>query len=177
MPGEKCLICNWCGNLFSIALTKDEEYSINCRNNIVAVIDRWSGRQFKKKNWKPNILSYIILKKKCSGMSKLFPLCCIFLYISKWSKVLEFYLMHFFNMKSRSVKFRHFLDNFPVHYAALFKNRTINNNHMALLMALHHTHDKLWYFFQMLQEQHSWHASNVKSVNNRPSFISYLRFS
>ena len=40
MPGEKCLICNWCGNLFSIALTKDEEYSINCRNNIVAVIDR-----------------------------------------------------------------------------------------------------------------------------------------
>ena len=44
-------------------------------------------------------------------------------------KVLELYIMSFFNMKSWRVKFRNFLGYFPVHYAALFIKRTINNNH------------------------------------------------
>ena len=75
-------------------------------------------------------MSCIILKKKWSVISKLFPLNCIFLYISNWSKVLEFYLTSFFKMKSLSVKFKNFLDDFPVHHAALFINRTINNNYI-----------------------------------------------
>ena len=82
-----------------------------------------------------DILSCIVLKKKWSVISKLFPLNCIFFYISSWSKVLKFYLMSFFNMESWSLNFRNFLDNFSVHYGALFINRTINNNYMTLLMA------------------------------------------
>ena len=74
-------------------------------------------------------MSCIILKKTWSVISKLFLLNCIFHYISNWSKVLEFYLTSFFNMKSWRVKFRNFLGDFPVHYAALFINRTINNNY------------------------------------------------
>ena len=50
-------------------------------------------------------------------------------------------------MKTWRVKFINFLGDFPVHYAALFINRTINNNHMTLLMALHHSHDGFLYFF------------------------------
>ena len=73
-------------------------------------------------------MSCIILKKKWSVISKLFLLNCIFYYISNWSKVLELS----FNMKSWRVKFRNFLSDFPVHYAALFINRTINNNYMIL---------------------------------------------
>ena len=92
------------------------------------LVIRW-WRQFKKSNEKPNILSCIILKKTWSVISKLFLLNCIFHYISNWSKVLEFYLTSFFNMKSWRVKFRNFLGDFPVHYAALFINRTINNNY------------------------------------------------
>ena len=94
-----------------------------------------------------DILSCIILKKKWSVINKLFPINCIFLYISSWSKVLEFYLMSFFNMESWSLNFRNFLDDFQVHYGALFINRTINNNYMTLLMVLHHTHDGFWYLF------------------------------
>ena len=45
-------------------------------------------------------------------------------------------------MKSLRVKFINFLGDFPVHYAALLIKRTINNNYMTLLMALHHTHDE-----------------------------------
>ena len=44
-------------------------------------------------------------------------------------------------MKSRIVKFRNFVGDLPVHYAALFIKRTVNNNYMTLSMALHHTHD------------------------------------
>ena len=51
--------------------------------------------------------------------------------------------MSFFSMKSCSVKFRNSLNDFSVHYAALFMNRTINKNYMALLMVLHHAHDGL----------------------------------
>ena len=43
--------------------------------------------------------------------------------------------MSFFNMKSWMVKFRNFLDDFPVHYAALFINRTINNTYMTYGLA------------------------------------------
>ena len=32
-------------------------------------------------------------------------------------------------------------DTVPVHYAALFINRSVNDNYMTLLMALHHTLD------------------------------------
>ena len=107
---------------------------------------RW-WRQFKKKLKKPNILSCIVLKKTWSVISKLFLLNCISHYISYWSKILEFYLTPFFNMKSWRVKFRNFWGDFPVHYAALFINTTINNSYITLLMVLHHTHDGFWYFF------------------------------
>ena len=56
-------------------------------------------------------------------------------------------------LKSKSQKLSR---DFPVHYAALFISRTINNNYMTLLIALHHTHDGFRYFVQMLQEQHSF---------------------
>ena len=92
------------------------------------LVIRWR-RQYKKKNEKSNILSCISLKKTWSVIIKLFLLNCIFHYISNWSQVLEFYLTSFFNMKSWRVKFRNFLGDFPVHYAALFINRTINNNY------------------------------------------------
>ena len=55
--------------------------------------------------------------------------------------------MSFFNMKSWRVKFINFLGDVPVHYVALLIKRTINNNYMLLLMALHHAHDGFWYFF------------------------------
>ena len=47
----------------------------------------------------------------------------------------------FFNIKSSRVKFINFPDDFPIHHAALFINRTINNKYMTLSMALHHAHD------------------------------------
>ena len=140
-------------------------------------------RQFKKKNKKTNILSCIIIKKKWSVISKLFPLNCIFLYISNLSKVLEFYLMSFFNMKSWRVKFRNFLGNFPVHYAALFTNMTFNNNYMTLLMAFINnymtllmdfinTHDGFWYVFRCYKSNSlSWQTSNFECFNKKPSFI------
>ena len=91
---------------------------------------RW-WRQFKKQDkLKPNILScIIILKKKWSVISKLFPLNWIFHYISNFSKVSEFYLTSFFNIKSWREKIRNFLGGFPFHYVPLFINRTINNNY------------------------------------------------
>ena len=129
-------------------------------------------RQFKNKNKKPNILSCIIIKKKWSVISKLFLLNCIFLYISNLSKVLEFYLMSFFSMKRWRVKFRNSLGNFPVHYAALFTNMTINNNYITLLMAFHHTHDGFWYVFRCYKNNsHSCHTSNFECFNKKPSFI------
>ena len=85
--------------------------------------------------------------------------------------------MSFFNRKSWKVKFRNFLGNFPVHYAALFINRTINNNYMTLLMALHHTHDGFWYFFRCYKSNTlSWHTSNFESANKKPSFIRVAAF-
>ena len=113
-------------------------------------------------------MSCIILKETWSVVSKIFLLSCFFHYISNSSKVLEFYLTSFFNVKSWRVKFRNFLDNFPVHFVALFINRTINNNYMTLLMALHHTHDGFWYFFQMIQEQPSFLTPGTLSTLNLP---------
>ena len=85
---------------------------------------------------------------------------------------MEFYLTSFFNMKSWSVKFRNFLGDIPVHYAVLFINKTINNNWMTLLMALHHTHNGFWYFFRCFKyNAHSWYTSNFESANKKPSFI------
>ena len=92
--------------------TKDDQYSINWRNNIISVIIT-RARDRMKANLKPNILSWIILKKKLSVISKLFPLNCIFHYISNCSKVLEFCLTSFFNLKSWRVKFRNL--ELPVH--------------------------------------------------------------
>ena len=54
--------------------------------------------------------------------------------------------MPLFKMKNWRVKFRNFLGYFSVHYTDLFINKTINNNYMTFLMALHHTHDGFWYF-------------------------------
>ena len=69
-------------------------------------------------------------------------------------------------------KFRNFLGNFPVHYAALFIKRTVNNNYMTLLMAFHHTHDGFWYFLRVDKNNTlSWHSSNFESANKKPSFI------
>ena len=117
-------------------------------------------------------MSCIILKTKYV-ISELFLLNRIFHYISNWSKVLELYLTSAFNMKNWRVKFRNFLGNFPDHYAALFVNRTINNNYMTLIMAfLYHTHDWFWYFFRCYKNSTlSWHTSNFESVNKKPLFI------
>ena len=113
-------------------------------------------------------MSCIILKKKRFVISKLFLLNWIFHYISNWSKVLEFYLTFFFNIKSWRVKVRNFLDNFLVHYAALCINRTINNNYMTLLMTLNDTHDGFWYFFSSYKSStQSWHTSNFESANKK----------
>ena len=123
-----------------------------------------------KRHLKPKVLSCIILKKKLSVRSKLFPLNWIFHYISNWSRVLEFYLTSFFNLKCWRVKFRNL--ELPAHYVALIKNRTINNNYMTLLIALHHTHDGFWNFFKCYKSNsHFWHTSNFESVNKNPSFI------
>ena len=118
-------------------------------------------------------MSWIILKKTWFVISKLFLLNSIFHYINNWSKVLEFYLTSFFNIKSWRVKFRNFLGSFPVHYAALYINATINNNYMTLLMALHHTHHGFWYFFRCFKSNaYFWCNSNFESSNRKPSFIS-----
>ena len=147
MPGENCLIfiCHSSRAARAISFLEQQQRMTNTVQTgettllqLLLVIRWW--RQFKKTNKKPNILSCIILKK-ISVVSKLFLLNCIFHYISNWSKVLELYLTSVFNMKSWRVKFGNFLGDFPVHYAAVFINRTIDNNHMTLLMALHHTHD------------------------------------
>ena len=57
MSGENCLIFNWHGSSaapgisFFTVPTKDDEYSINWRNKIVAVTtrDRWSEGNLKDK--------------------------------------------------------------------------------------------------------------------------------
>ena len=108
--------------------TKDDEYSINWRDNIAVVITRDSvivKRHIKTEQFK---LHYHQEKMICH-LSKLFLLNCIFHYISNCSKESEFYLTSFFNMNGWRVKFRNFLGDFPVYYAALFINRTINNNY------------------------------------------------
>ena len=82
-------------------------------------------------------------------------------------------------MNSWRVRFRNFQGNSPVHYAALFINRTINNNYMTLPMALHHTLDEFWYFF--LDATRATHIPGILSTLNLPikSHLSsgYLRFS
>ena len=122
-------------------------------------------------------MSCIILQKKWSVIGKLFPLNFIFYYNSNWSKVLEFYLTSFFNIKSWGVKFRNLLGDFPVHYAALFINRTINNNFMTLLMALHHSNNRFWYLFRCYKSNTStlsWHAANIESIKSHTSSVSCL---
>ena len=115
-------------------------------------------------------MSYIILKKTWFVISKLLLLNWIFHYISSWSTVLESYLTSFFNMKSWRVKFRNFLHDLPVHYAALFINRTINKNYMTLLMAFHHTNDRFWYFFRRFKSKaYFWYTSNFESANKKRS--------
>ena len=150
MSDENCLIFNWHSSRTAPGISFFQSTSKGWRIlavettllQLLLVIRRW--RQFKKTNQKPNILSCIILKKTRSVISKLFLLNCIFYDISNWSKVLEFYLTSFFNMKSWRVKFRNFLGDLPVHFAALFIYKTITNNCMTLLMALQHAHDGLW---------------------------------
>ena len=111
------------------------------------------------------------MRKTWSVISKLFLLSCIFYYISNWLTVLEFYLKSFLNMKSWRVKFRNFLGNFPVHYTALFINKTIVRlllnydfiNGIAAYMAFH---DGLWYFFRCFKSNtHSWYTPNFESAN------------
>ena len=46
-------------------------------------------------------------------------------------------------LQCEELKINSFLGHFPIHYAALLINRTVNNNYMTLLMALHHTNDEL----------------------------------
>ena len=90
---------------------------------------------------------------------------------------MEFYLTSFLNMKGWRVKCRNFLDDFPVHYTALFKIRNINNKYMTLLMALHHTHDKLWYFFRCFKiNTHSWYNFNFETANKKPSSVRLAAF-
>ena len=78
-------------------------------------------------------------------------------------------------MKRGRVKFRNFLGDLPVHYAALFVNTTINNNYMTLLMALYHTHNGLFRCFK--NNTHSWYTSNFESANKNPSFVRVAAFS
>ena len=141
MPGENSWIFDGHssktapGISFFRVSTKDDEYSTNWRNNIVAVINRDAViKTIKKNKLKPNIVSCIILKKKWYAVSKLFLPNCIFHYISNWSKVFELYLTSFSYTNSWRVKFRNFLGNLPVHSAALFINRTIKNYYMTLLL-------------------------------------------
>ena len=104
-------------------------------------------------------MSCIILRKTWSVISKLFLLNCMFHYISNWycSKVLEFYLTSFFNTKSWRVKLRNFLGDFPVHYAALFINRTINNNYDFINgLASYSWWILILFLDAMLQEQQSF---------------------
>ena len=85
--------------------------------------------------------------------------------------------MSFFNMKSWRGKLRHFPNDFPVHYAALFIDRTINNNYMTLLMALHDTNDWFWYLFRCNKSNtstHSWHTANFESIKSHTSSLRYL---
>ena len=56
-----------------------------------------------------------------------------------------------------------FLGDFPVHYAAFIIKRTINNNYMTLLMALHHTHDGFRYFFKCFKG--NTHPGTLSTLN------------
>ena len=126
-------------------------------------------RQIKNRTfWVENILI-----KTWSVIRKLFLLNCIFHYISNSSEVFQFYLTSFFNMKSWRVKFINFLGDFLVHYAALLIKRTINNNYMALLMALHHTHDGFWHI-PLGKIEPSFLAVRLKKNQNRKDPLSIL---
>ena len=148
MYGENCLIFNWHSSRVAPEMsvfrvpTKGDEYSTNGRNNIVAVITRDMVKIKNRTFWVE-----LSSRKKWSVISNLFLLNYIYHYISKWSTVLELYRTSFFSMKSWRVKFRNFLGDLPVCYAALFTKRTINNIYMTFLMALHQTHDRFWYSF------------------------------
>ena len=108
ISGESCLIFNWhsyravsgilvfIGHLQRMANTA---YTGETTLLQLLLVIRW-WRQYKKTNWKPNILREIILKKKWSVISNLFLLSCIFHYISNWWKELGLFLTSFFNMKS-----------------------------------------------------------------------------
>ena len=124
-----------------------------------------------------NILSWIILKRKWSDITKLFLLNCIFHYISNWSKVLGLYLTSFLNVKSWIVKWRNFLGNFPVHYAALFINRTINNNYDFINGLASYSRWNLILFFRCYKSNTiSWQTSNFEYANKKWSFIMVAAF-
>ena len=78
-------------------------------------------------------------------------------------------------MNSWRKKFRNFLGDFPVHYATLFINRTINNNYMTLLMVLHHAHDGFWYFFDDLRATIVPGNSAFPDVILVPNYHSYKK--
>ena len=141
------------------------------------LIDEVEG--YLKRQIKNRTFWVVRWKKKWSVISRLFPLNSILLYISNWSKVLEFYFMSFFNMKSLSVyKIWKFSRQLSGPLCSFIHKRTINKNYMTLLMALHHTHDGCWYFFRCYKSNsHSLHTSNFESVNKKPFFIRYLPFS
>ena len=137
-------------------------------------------------------MSCITCKKKWSFVSSLFLLVCIFHYISNWSKNLSFTELL---LPIRRVKFSfkifnssndwnssiqnslNFLDDFPLHYAALYINRTINYYYRTLLIALHHTHD-FWYFYfrSYKNNTHFLDTSNFESANKKPSFFKVAAF-
>ena len=144
MPSENCLTFNWNsskaapGISFLKTPTNDDKYSTKRRNNIVLVITRHRVMKTIQQN----------KFKKWYAVSRLFLLNCIFHYISNWSNKLELDLSSVFNMRSWSAKFWRFLGDFSIDFEALFVHRAINNYYMTLLMALHHTHDGLLYFFR-----------------------------
>ena len=185
MPGENCLIFNWHSSRAAPVIsffgvpTKNDEYEWRKLHNLkkqhCCSYYSWYGDEDNLKRQIKSQTFWVALPQENIKGHKLNSM---FYYISNWSKVLEFYLTSFFNMKRWRVKFRHFLGNFPVHYAALFINRTINNNYMTLLMAFHHTNDRFWYFFRCFKSNaYLWYTSNFESANKKPSLIRVAAFS
>ena len=97
--GESCLIFNWHNpraasgiSFFTREPTKDEKYSINWRNNIVAVITPYLWYHGDEGNLKKQIKNgtfwvELSSRKKLSVIRKLFLLSFIFHYISNCLKI------------------------------------------------------------------------------------------
>ena len=149
MSGENCLSFNWYSSRtppkisFFRVPTKYDEYSIKTGEKIllqlllvIPYVDESNlNRQIKNQTFWVALSS----KKTWSVVSKLFLLNCIFYYIGNWSKVLEFYLTSFFNMKSWRVKFINFLGD------------------QEWVMDFH------TFFRCFTSNTHSWYTSNFKS--------------